>query len=113
MENFMNKELDLLVSYIKNTSSYQKCVSIKDIMDKNEKICRLVSDIKVLQKKYVKSGFSDSEIENELNSKEKELNCIPLYIEYMNNLEEVNEMINLVKDELNDYFDKLLVANED
>ena len=103
----MNKELDLLVSYIKNTSSYKNCISIKEKMDKNEEICKLVSDIKLLQKKYVNSNYSEDLLE-ELKNMESNLNEIPIYVEYMNNLEEVNKMIELVKDELNDYFDDLL-----
>ena len=45
-------------------------------------------------------------IRNQLEVKklEKELNEIPLYVRYMEHLERVNQMINYVKDELNDYF---------
>ena len=111
MVNIMNKELDELVSYIKNTSSYKKCISIKEKMDKNEEICSLVEDIKKLQKKYVKSNYDDS-IKKELDKLESRLNSIPIYVEYNNNLEEVNEMIDFVKDELNDYFTDLFMISK-
>lgn len=111
MVNIMNKELDELVSYIKNTSSYKKCISIKEKMDKNEEICSLIEEIKSLQKKYVKSNYDDS-IKKELDSLESKLNSIPIYVEYNNNLEEVNKMIDLVKDELNDYFSELLTIDD-
>ena len=107
MVNIMNKELDELVSYIKNTSSYKNCISIKEKMDKNEEICSLIEEIKKLQKKYVKSNYDDN-VKKELDSLESKLNSIPIYVEYNNNLEEVNKMIDLVKDELNDYFTELL-----
>ena len=111
MVNIMNKELDELVSYIKNTSSYKKCISIKEKMDKNEEICSLVEDIKELQKKYVKSNY-DVSIKKELYKLESRLNSIPIYVEYNNNLEEVNEMIDFVKDELNDYFTDLFMISK-
>ena len=104
----MNKELSELVSYIKNTPSYKKCISIKEQMDKNEEICKLVGDIKILQKKYVKSNYLDKDLKDQLDILEDKLNNIPIYVEYMNNLEEVNKMIEYVKDELNDYFSNLL-----
>ena len=107
MENFVNKELDEIITYIKNSSNYKKCIQIKEKMSKNEEICSLVDDIKVLQKKYVRSGYLDEKIKEEFLSKEKRLNEIPIYVEYMNCLEEVNNMIDLVKDELNSYFSEL------
>ena len=80
-------------------------------MDKNEEICRLVSDIKKLQKKYVKSNYDDS-IKEELDKLESKLNDIPIYVEYNNYLEKVNEMIDFVKDELNDYFTELFMISK-
>ena len=77
-------------------------------MKSNCEICSLVEDIKMLQKQYVKGNYSDEAVKLELDLKEKRLEGIPLYIEYMNYLERVNEMINLVKDELNAYFIDLL-----
>lgn len=109
--NIMNKELDELVSYIKNTSSYKNCISIKKKMDKNEEICSLIEEIKSLQKKYVKSNYDDS-IKEKLDKLESKLNSIPIYVEYNNNLEEVNKMIDLIKDELNDYFTDLFMISK-
>lgn len=77
-------------------------------MKSNCEICSLVEDIKILQKQYVKGNYSDEAVKRELDLKGKRLEGIPLYIEYMNYLERVNEMINLVKDELNAYFIDLL-----
>ncbi|MBQ2639822.1 MAG: YlbF family regulator [Bacilli bacterium] len=108
----MNKELDELISYIKNTSSYKNCISIKKKMNSNEEICSLVESIKKLQKKYIKSNY-DNNIKKELDILEEKLNNIPIYVEYNNNLEEVNKMIDLVKDELNDYFTNLLTIKID
>lgn len=66
---------------------------------------KLIADIKNLQKKYVKTN--SDEVLRELKELEEKLNSIPIYVIYMQHLEKVNEKINFVRDELNDYFDKL------
>ena len=75
-------------------------------MSNNQDVCELVEQIKKLQKKYVIEN--DSKILTELKSLEDRLNNIPIYAIYMQHLEKVNEMINYVKDELNNYFYQVL-----
>ena len=76
-------------------------------MDCNQEIKKLVTEVKVLQKKYIRSNY-DIDIKNELNELENKLNSIPIYVVYLQNLEKVNYMIDYVKESLNSYFDKLL-----
>ena len=106
MENFYNN-LDELIDYIKNTIEYKKCLELKSRMSNNSNINNLIENIKNLQKKYIKSNY-DSDIKVELDKLNDELNNIPLYITYSENLEKVNQMISYVNDELTDYFYKLL-----
>ena len=103
----MNKELNDLVDYIKNTSEYKACIDLKEKMSSNEEVIALVKKVKELQKKYIKSNY-DKEIKKELDIANERLSNIPIYVVYKQNLEKVNEMINTVKYELNNYFDKLL-----
>ena len=105
MEELSNS-LDEVVNCIKNSKEYKKCIELKEKMNSNDEINFLVKEIKLKQKKYIRSN--DSNILGELNELEERLNCIPIYHVYTKNLEKVNEYINYVKDELNDYFDKLL-----
>ncbi len=105
----IEKDLDNIINYIINSKEYIKCIEIKKKMKNNKKIQSLINEIKTLQKKYIRE--SDESIKKELEIKEKELNEIPIYAEYNNNLEVVNNMINLVKDELNDYFYNILNEN--
>ena len=102
----LNRNLDEIVNCIKNSKEYKKCIELKEKMDSNDEINSLVKEIKLKQKKYIRSN--DSNILEELKLLEDKLNNIPIYHIYLENLEEVNNMINYVKDELNDYFDKLL-----
>lgn len=106
MENFYNN-LDELIDYIKNTIEYKKCLELKSRMSNNSNINNLIENIKNLQKKYIKSNY-DSDIKVELDKLNDELNNIPLYITYSENLEKVNQMISYVNDELTDYFYKVL-----
>lgn len=102
----LNKSLDEVVDCIKNSKEYKKCIELKEKMDSNEEVNSLVKEIKTKQKEYIKSN--DPNILSELKSLENSLNSIPIYHVYTINLEKVNEMINYVKDELNDYFIDLL-----
>ena len=102
----LNKSLDEVVNTIKNSKEYKKCIELKEKMKSNDEINSLVKEIKLKQKKYIRSN--DSNILRELNELEERLNCIPIYHVYTKNLEKVNDYINYVKNELNDYFDKLL-----
>lgn len=105
MEEFYNN-LDSVVSTIKDSKEYKKCIKLKKEMDSNEEIASIVKEIKKLQKKYINTN--DSSVKRELDELENKLEEIPIYHIYLENLEKVNYMINYVKDELNDYFDKLL-----
>lgn len=102
----MNKELDEVINTIINSDDYKSCIQLKEKMSTNKEICELVDKIKVLQKKYVREN--GEEVLEELKLLEERLNEIPIYVIYMQYLEKVNEMINYVKDELNDYFYKVL-----
>jgi len=103
MVKLLNKALEEVVSYIKNTEQYKKCIQLKKQMNTNSDIVNLISDIKTIQKDYVRSNY-DQKYQQQLNILHEKLNQIPIYLTYMKNLEEVNSMIDYVKDELNDYF---------
>lgn len=102
----LNKALTDVVDTIINSNDYKACLEIKEKMSKNEEIVQLVEKIKKLQKKYVNTN--DSELLQELKVLEDQLNDIPIYVIYMQHLERVNQMIDLVKDEVNDYFYQVL-----
>lgn len=97
--------MEEVINCIIDSSDYKKCVYIKEQMRNNRELMKLIADIKNLQKKYVKTN--SDEVLRELKELEEKLNSIPIYVIYMQHLEKVNEKINFVRDELNDYFDKL------
>ncbi len=106
MEN-VSKALDDVIKYITESNEYKECISLKEQMSDNTTINDLINKIKDTQKKYIRSGYSEN-IKKELDNYEEELMNIPIYYSYNKSLEKVNEMINCVKDTINDYFDELL-----
>ena len=105
MVEFYNA-LEEVILCITNSLEYQKCLTIKEKMGKNEELMSMIRKVKELQKKYVKSHY-DENIKKELDDLESQLNEIPIYVVYLQNLEIVNEKIEYVKDSLNDYFYQL------
>lgn len=101
------KAIDEVVLCIKDSDEYKTCILLKEKMKNNSEIVSLVTEVKRLQKEYIRKEF-DSSIKEELDEANKKLNEIPIYNIYLNNLEKVNERIEFVKDNLNDYFYKLL-----
>lgn len=103
----LNKALDEVIQCIIESNDYKECIRLKNAMSKNNNIINLVSNIKTLQKEYVRSNYDDT-LKKELDEVEKKLLDIPIYSSYIQHLEKVNEMINYVRDELNNYFYKVL-----
>ena len=100
------EKLDKIINYIITSKEYKECISIKEKMNNNTELINLIDKVKELQKKYIKTN--DNSIKEELDKCINELNSIPIYNMYMKNLDKVNEMINYVQDELNDYFYKVV-----
>ena len=75
-------------------------------MSSNSDINDKIVKIKKLQKEYIKSNYDEAK-KQELDKINEELLKIPIYKVYLDNLEVVNQMIDYVKDSLNDYFYKL------
>lgn len=103
----LNKELDSLIVYIKNTYEYKECIKIRKQMYLNDELMKLIDEVKSLQKKYIKSNYDDK-VGEKLEQKNNELLSIPIYVQYNQMLDKVNEMIDYVKDSLNDYFYNLM-----
>ena len=100
------KALDEVIYYITDSKEYKLCLELKDRMSSNSDINDKIVKIKKLQKEYIKSNYDEAK-KQELDKINEELLKIPIYKIYLDNLEVVNQMIDYVKDSLNDYFYKL------
>lgn len=99
----LDKAVDEIISCIKESKDYKKCLELKEQMDNNDEVKKLVEEVKNLQKKYIKSNYDDN-IKRELDASEEKLNAIPIYVVYNQYLNKVNENISIINDRLNDYF---------
>ena len=107
MVKVLDKALDLLIEVILSDPDYQICLKLRENMVHNVKVMDLIDNLKCMQKKYVKSGYS-KDIKKNLDSLTEQLYQIPLYASYMMHLEKVNDMLSYVESELNHYFYELL-----
>ena len=111
MVNFVNKEIlvkvDKVIDEIKNSKDYQQYQYLKEKLSKHEKANNFITEIKKIQKEIIKKEVSKQDttnLEKELNQKLDSLNKIPLYIEFVNSQEKLNNIYQVLKKELDDYF---------
>ena len=90
MVNVLNKQIldkvKEIINYIEESDNYQKYLLIKDKLKDDEEINSLLEEIKRLQK-ILANNKNDKVIEESLKIKNKELNDIPLYRDYLNILD--------------------------
>ena len=106
------EQVDELVSSIKESKEYQKYINIRNKLDDNMDIKKLIEDVKKIQQELVKSEYyKDIEkakiLKESLDSKNKELKSYPIYNEYEHAIEELNEFLSPIK-ELEIYFQSVI-----
>lgn len=107
MGKYLNKEteqsLEELISYIKSSDNFIECMRLKDEIRKDIELTKLIKEVKSCQRSYVLSNYSKDK-KKIYDEKLEELNSNNLFVLYNYHLDKVNEMLSIVKDELNDYF---------
>ena len=107
MNNEILDKVDEIITYIKDTDEYKDYVLLKDKLESNSKVKSLIKEVKSLQQKLVKAEAyrkDSKELESNYNQKLSELDKIPLYTDYKNSVEKLNEMYQTIKNRLDDYF---------
>ena len=107
MNNKVLDKVDEIIEFIKETEEYKDYLYLKDKLEKNEKALSLINEIKKYQKELVKKEvekLDTKDLEDKINNNLKELDNIPLYNEYLDVQEKLNDMYQLVKIKLDDYF---------
>lgn len=90
-----------LVEKIKDMPLYKEYNLLKSKMYNNKEINDKINEIKLLQKKYVKSGFLDIEIENKINKLESELQDVSLYRKFISKENELKRILSIIEEGLN------------
>ncbi len=102
----MNKEvidkIDEIIKYIKKSKNYKKYLMIEKQLSNNEDILALIKNIKFLQKQAVQQQYLNNHnkvkvIDRKISDDLNKLNSIPLYIEYTNVVEELNNLLTNIK----------------
>ena len=107
MNDIILDEVDKIIAFIKDSDDYKNYIFLKEKLAKNKKANDLIQKIKVIQKKLVKLELNKSDtsiLEKEMNLYLEELNKIPLYVEYIQKQEYLNEVYQTIKTRLDDYF---------
>lgn len=107
----MNKEviskIDTLINTIKSSNEYKEYIELLDKVSSSNEIKELTNEIRLINKKLVLNP--SVELEEALSKKEKELNQIPLYLEYKYKLEELNNMLTVIKNKVEVFMRDILI----
>ncbi len=106
----MNKEEILdkvqeIVEFIKKSPEYKNYELAKELLEQDKELTKLISDIKKYQKEIVRGVGNKRELEDAIAKNLEILNNSPLYLEYSNNLEDVNNMLTIFENKINKYFE--------
>lgn len=107
MNNELKTEIDLLITKIKDSNEYKEYLNLLEQLKDSNLINNLVEEIRNINKKLVKTP--SIKLQEKLALKQKELNEIPLYQDYIEKLEILNNMLLLVKDKFDKYIETLLI----
>ena len=107
----MNKEviskIDTLINTIKSSNEYKEYIELLDKVNLSNEIKELTNEIRLINKKLVLTP--SVELEGLLKEKEKELNEIPLYLEYKYKLEELNNMLTVIKNKIEVFMKDIII----
>ena len=107
----MNKEvineIDTLINTIKSSDIYKEYIELLEKVSLSNEIKELTNEIRLINKKLVVTP--SVELEELLSKRVNELNEIPLYLEYKYKLEELNNMLTIIKNKVELFMKDILI----
>ena len=100
MNNDLKDEIDIFINAIKKSDIYKEYLSILDKVNKSDEIKKIINEMRSIQKQLVKTPSIKLE---------EELNNIPLYLDYKEKYEEINDIFLIVQDKFNSFIDELII----
>lgn len=103
----INNSVNDLFESINNSKEYQDYLKIKEVLEKDQNIISLIEEIKVLQQESVNLEFNGDEkykeIDKVIEEKANILNNNPTYQEYLNKIEDFNNILTTSSKMLENY----------
>ena len=115
MVRLLPKELEVafdeILEEIQNSADYQEYLELEEKMKQNKTIQDLILSIKCLQKELVRLEYNKDDL-TDVALKYQEalahLNDFPLYVVFVEKQKRVNEMLQNVKSQIEDFFDQIV-----
>ena len=107
MNNKILNEVNKIIEFIKESDDYKDYIYLKDKLSKNEIENNLINEIKKLQKQAVKqevNKMDTKELDNKIKDNLDNLNKIPLYRDFIDKQEVLNDYYQTIKERLDEYF---------
>lgn len=106
----MESNLEKLFNAIENSKVYQEYIKMKNILDKDQSIKKLIDEIKELEKQATYLEYIGDEkykeIDLEIANKTDILNNKPVYQEYLNRMNELNDELAISTDMISKYVEE-------
>jgi len=106
----MESKLEELFHSIENSKSYREYLKIRDILDKDSEIKKLIDEIKELEKEatYLENIGDEKykEIDLEIIKKTEVLNNKQVYQEYLNRMDEFNDELAISTNMIEKYIEE-------
>lgn len=105
----IDNKIEELFNTIEESKEYKEYKKIESILDKDKSIKKLIEQIKNLQQESVRLEYEKNDyykvIDKEIEKKAKELNDKPVYQEYLNKMNELNDILSMSSRIIEDYID--------
>ncbi len=108
----MDNKIDELFETIENSSEYLEYQNINKLLKNNREINDLIESIKELQKKSTKLEYTNNlkykELDKEIKKKITILHRYPLYNEYLNKMNELNDILAMSSNMIEKYIEEII-----
>lgn len=108
----IEKKIDELFDTINASPEYQSYLKIGEVIEKDEEINKLITEIKELQQKSVRleeeGNLEYKEIDKIIEEKVALLNSKPIYQEYLRRMNEFNDIIAESSNQIEKYINSKL-----
>ena len=106
----IDNKIEELFEAIESSSEYKNYKKIEGILEKDKSINNLIEEIKSLQKESVRLEYNHDddykEVDKKIELKVAELNSKPVYQEYLNKMQEINDILSMSSKMLEDYVEE-------